>query len=108
MVRPLIKGDGTTLSSSEKNKRYRQKKQKENQEFLRSLVKRVDFRPETREFVELTEDNPEYHSFWFETSDYLEWRLKLLENRKEQTNDEKNEIRVLNKILQDIYPDVFR
>lgn len=107
MVRPFIKDDGTPLSSAEKNKRYRQKKKYEEQEFLRSLVKRVDFIPDTGKFVELTPDNPEYHSLWYETSDYLEWRLKLLENRKEPTTDEKNEIRIIEKLLKEVYPHMF-
>ncbi|MBV1838459.1 hypothetical protein [Acetobacter estunensis] len=107
MSRKTIKSDGIRLTSAEKNKRYRQKKKYEEKEFLRILVKRVEFKPDTGEFIELMEDDPEYHSMWYETSDYLEWRLKLLENRKEPTTDERNEIRILEKLLKDILPDIF-
>lgn len=106
-MRKCIKKDGTRLTSSEKNKRYRQKKKSEDQEFLRSLVKRVEFQPDTGEFIELTPDNDEYYSFWYETSDYLIWRLKLLNNTENKTVDEFNEIRILEKLLKDIYPMIF-
>ena len=99
----MINRDGRPLTSSEKNKRYRAKKQKEEQEFLQSLVKRMEFKPETGKFIELHPDDPEYYNLWYETSDYFLWRLKLLENQKNQTADGKNEVRVLEKILKQTY-----
>ncbi|GBR68471.1 hypothetical protein AA0312_0929 [Acetobacter tropicalis NRIC 0312] len=71
------------------------------------MIKIIDFNPETREFIELTPDNEEYHSFWYETSDYLIWRLKLLENQKAHTNEEQNEIKEIERILKDTYPMTF-
>lgn len=106
-MRKTIKSDGTRLTSSEKNKRYRQKKKYEEKEFLRSLVKRVEFNSDTKEFIELTPDNDEYYSFWYETSDYLLYRLKLLDNKKNKTTDEINEIRIIEKLLKDVYPNMF-
>lgn len=106
-MRKTIKEDGSPLTSSEKSKRYRQNKKKKHQNFLRSLVKRVEFNTETKEFIELTENDEEYYSFWYETSDYLLWRLKLLDNTKNKTTDEINEIRIIEKLLKDIFPDMF-
>ncbi|MFT8912954.1 hypothetical protein [Zymomonas mobilis] len=106
-MRKCIKEDGNPLTSSEKNKRYREKKKHEDQEFLRSLVKRVEFQPDTGEFIELKPDDPEYDSFWYETSDYLIYRLKLLDNTENKTVDQINETRVIEKLLKDIYPDMF-
>lgn len=106
-MRKTIKEDGTPLSSSEKSKRYRHNKKKKHQDFLRSLVKRVEFNTETGKFIELTENDEEYYSFWYETSDYLLWRLKLLDNTKNKTTDEINEIRIIEKLLKDIFPSMF-
>lgn len=106
-MRKCIKSDGNRLTSSEKSKRYRQNKKKKHQDFLKSLVKRVEFNTDTKEFIELTLENDEYYSFWYETSDYLLWRLKLLDNTKNKTTDEINEIRIIEKLLKDIFPDMF-
>lgn len=106
-MRKTIREDGSPLTSSEKSKRYRHNKKKKHQDFLRSLVKRVEFNTETNEFIELHPDNDEYYSFWYGTSDYLLWRLRLLDNTKNKTTDEINEIRIIEKILKDIFPDMF-
>lgn len=106
-MRKTIKEDGTPLSSSEKSKRYRHNKKKKHQDFLRSLVKRVEFNTDTKEFIELTPENDGYYSFWYETSDYLLYRLKLLDNTKNKTTDEINEIRIIEKLLKDIFPSMF-
>ncbi|MCP1242747.1 hypothetical protein GOB86_10025 [Acetobacter lambici] len=106
-MRKTIKEDGTRLTSSEKSKRYRQNKEKKHQDFLKSLVKRVEFNTETNEFIELHPNDDGYYSFWYETSDYLLYRLKLLDNSKNKTTDEINEIRIIEKLLKDIFPDMF-
>lgn len=106
-MRKTIKEDGSPLTSSEKSKRYRHNKKKKHQDFLRSLVKRVEFNIDTKEFIELTSDNDEYYNFWYETSDYLLYRLKLLDNKTNKTTDEINEIRIIEKLLKDVYPNMF-